>query len=258
MIFAIDMGNTNIVLGCIRENDILFEERLSTNLSKTALEYAIDFKNLFEIYDIDASAVKGAIISSVVPPLTDTIADAVLKVTGKKPMIVGPGVKSGLNIKIDDPAQLGADLVTGAVAAVAEYPTPLAVIDMGTATTISYIDKDGAFCGGPVIPGVASAVSSLVSATSQLVKISLMPPKKVIGTNTVDSMKSGAVYGNAALIDGMLDRMEEETGEKLNVIATGGIAKVVIPFCKRKIKIDDSLLLKGLKVIFDRNYKDKV
>ena len=143
MIFAIDMGNTNIVLGCIEGEKIIFEERLSTDINKTSLEYAIVFKNLFELYNIDNKAFRGAIISSVVPPLTDVIAEAVKKATGKKAMIVGPGVKSGLNIKIDDPAQLGADLVTGAVAALACYKPPMAVIDMGTATTISYINSKG-------------------------------------------------------------------------------------------------------------------
>lgn len=253
MIFAIDMGNTNIVLGCADKGEILFEERMSTNLTKTSLEYAIDFKALLELKNVRATDIEGAIISSVVPPITDTVAEAVRKVAGKKPLILGPGIKTGLNIKIDDPKQLGADLAAGAVAALEFYEPPLAVIDMGTATTISYIDAKGRYCGGSVIPGVATAVSSLVSATSQLMKISLMAPKKVIGTNTVDCMKSGAVYGNAALIDGMLDRMEEETGEHLNVVATGGIAKTVIPFCRRKIVIDDSLLLKGLLKIYDMN-----
>ena len=253
MIFAVDMGNSNIVLGCLEGKELIFEERLATNLGKTSLEYAIMFKNLFELYEKTPTDVEGCIISSVVPQLTDTIAEAVNKVCGKSPLIVGPGVKSGINIVIDNPAQLGADLIAGAVAALYEYKPPFIIIDMGTATTFSYVNEKKQFMGGAIMPGVVTALNSLVSGTSQLIRISLEAPKKVIGSNTIDSMKSGTIYGNAAMIDGMIERIEEEMGRELLTIATGGLAKLVVPYCKKKIVVDDSLLIKGLGIIYEKN-----
>ena len=250
MIFAVDMGNSNIVLGCLEGKKLIFEERLATNMGKTSLEYAIMFKNLFELYGKIPTEVEGCIISSVVPQLTDTIAEAVKKVCGKSPMIVGPGVKSGIN-----PAQLGADLIAGAVAAVDEYEPPFIIIDMGTATTFSYVNEKKQFMGGAIMPGVVTALNSLVSGTSQLIRISLEAPKKVIGSNTIDSMKSGTIYGSAAMIDGMIERIEEEMGRELLTIATGGLAKLVVPYCKKKITVDDSLLVKGLGLIYEKNRK---
>lgn len=255
MIFAIDMGNSNIVLGCMEGKELIFEERLATNMGKTSLEYAIMFKNLFELYDRIPTEVEGCIISSVVPQLTDTIAEAVLKVCGKSPMIVGPGIKSGINILIDNPAQLGADLIAGAVAALDEYEAPLIIIDMGTATTFSYVNEKRQFMGGAIMPGIITALNSLVSGTSQLIRISLEAPKKVIGSNTIDSMKSGTIYGSAAMIDGMIERIEEELGRELLIVATGGLAKMVVPYCKKKIIVDDSLLIKGLGLIYEKNKK---
>ena len=240
MIFAVDMGNSNIVLGCLDGKELIFEERLATNLGKTSLEYAIMFKNLFELY-------------GKTPTDVDTIAEAVNKVCGKFPLIVGPGVKSGINIVIDNPAQLGADLIAGAVAAIYEYKPPFIIIDMGTATTFSYVNEKKQFMGGAIMPGVVTALNSLVSGTSQLIRISLEAPKKVIGSNTIDSMKSGTIYGNAAMIDGMIERIEEEMERELLTIATGGLAKLVVPYCKKKIVVDDSLLIKGLGLIYEKN-----
>lgn len=255
MIFAVDMGNSNIVLGCMEGEKLLFEERLATNQEKTALEYAIAIKNLFELYEIKVADIEGSIISSVVPQLTDTIAEAVKKVCGKKPLIVGPGLKSGLNIVIDNPAQLGSDLVIGAVAALDTYKPPMVIIDMGTATTITYINEKSQFCGGAIMPGMVTAMNSLVSDTSQLIKISLEAPKKVVGSNTIDSMKSGAIYGNAAMIDGMIERIETETEKKVTAIATGGLASLVLPYCKKEVIPDESLLIRGLYLIYQRNKK---
>lgn len=253
MLFVVDIGNTNIVLGCMEGRNIVFEERIATRQNRTELEYAIDFKNLFEVYDIDIDSVDGSIISSVVPPLTSIVCLAVQKVFKVTPLVVGPGIKNGLKIAIDDPAQLGADLVVGAVAALDEYKPPLAVIDMGTATTISVVDEKGRFLGGPIIPGVVTALDSLITKTSQLPRISFEPPAKVIGSNTIDSMKSGIIFANAAMLDGMLDRIEEELGRKVTVIATGGLAGIIVPFCKREITYDKSLLLHGLQIIYEKN-----
>lgn len=257
MILAIDMGNTNIVVGCIKEDKILFVERISTDLLKTELEYAVSFKTVFELYGIDSAEIHGAIISSVVPPLTGIIGSAVEKIIDKKPMVVGPGVKTGLNILMDNPKTVGADLIVDAVAGISEYGAPLIVIDMGTATTISVIDKDRNYIGGIIIPGLRVSMDSLVNRTSQLPRIGFEAPGKVIGTNTVDCMKSGIINGNAAMLDGMIERIEDELGYSAKVIATGGLAKVVIPMCKKDIINDDSLLLKGLNIIYNKNIDKK-
>lgn len=253
MLFAIDMGNSNIVLGCLKDSELLFEERLSTDTSKTELEYAIAFKNIFELHQINITDITGSIISSVVPQLTEVIHNAVNKITGLDAMIVGPGIKTGLHIIIDNPAQLGSDLVVAAVAGLKEYAPPLAIIDMGTATKISVINESAKYIGCIIIPGLKTALEALVSNTSQLQGISLVAPQKVVGRNTIDSMKSGMIYGNAACIDGLLERIEEELGQEVTVIATGGLADKVLPYCKRKIILEQALLLKGLNEIYEKN-----
>lgn len=253
MVLAVDIGNSNIVLGCFENNEILFIERLSTNQNSTALEYTIMIKNILELNNLSTHAIEGGIISSVVPSVTHTLRDAMIRLTGKPVMVIGPGVKNGLKIKLDNPAQLGSDRVADAVAAVNNYPSPLIIIDMGTATTISVIDKDKNFLGGMIIPGLRVSLDSLTNRTSQLPKISLDPPKRVIGSNTIDCMKSGIIYSNASSIDGIIDRIEEELGYKCTVISTGGLSRAIIPYCKHDITIDDQLLLKGLMIIYNKN-----
>ncbi len=253
MILAIDIGNTNIVIGCFNGEKIVFTERLSTNHKSTELEYAILFKNVLEIYNVETDSIDGGIISSVVPSLTNVIKKAMQKLTAAEVMSVGPGIKTGLNILTDNPAQLGSDLVVDAVAGINEYPVPLAIFDMGTATTISVIDKNKNYIGGVIIPGLEVSLNSLVGGTSQLPKISLDAPKNVIGKNTVDCMKSGILYSNAASIDGMIKKIEDELGETVTAVATGGLASTVIPLCERNIILDDELLLKGLMIIYNKN-----
>ena len=256
MILAIDMGNTNIVIGCVDEEKVLFEERLATDLSKTELEYVVIFKTVLELYGIEKEKVTGAIISSVVPQLVNIIKSAVYKLIKVEPMVVGPGVKTGLNILMDEPRRVGSDLIVDAVAAINNYGTPLIVIDMGTATTMSVIDRKGNYIGGVIMPGIKVSVDSVVSRTAQLQRISLDAPDKVIGKNTINCMKSGVIYGNASCIDGMIDRLAEEMGEGLSdikVVATGGLARVILPQCRHNIIQDDELLLKGLKIIYDKN-----
>ena len=253
MILAIDMGNSNIVIGCIDDEKSYFEEHLSTDKSKTALEYAIGFHTVLELYNIDVSRIEGAIISSVVPPLTNVVKSAVEKIIGKTPLVVGPGIKTGLNLQMDNPRSVGSDLIVDAVAGITEYGAPLILIDMGTATTMSVVDKDNNYVGGVIMTGLRLAMESLSSRASQLFNVSLEVPKNVIGKNTTDCMKSGIVLGNAACIDGMIDRLEEELGYSTTVVATGGLAHVVIPLCKHDIIVDDALLLKGLKIIYDKN-----
>lgn len=255
MILAIDIGNTNIVLGCIDGEEILFRERISTNQTATVLEYAAMVKTALEMNGIENSRIDGAIISSVVPAVTGTMKKALHKLFGIETMVIGPGLKTGLSIVIDNPSQLGSDLVVDAVAGINEYPAPMIIIDMGTATTLSVVDSERRYRGGMIVPGLAVAHDALISKTSQLSKIAFEAPKKVIGTNTIDCIKSGLLYGNAGTIDGLIERINEELGEKCTVIATGGLASVIIPLCKSEIIIDDDLLLKGLLAIYKKNAK---
>lgn len=252
MILAVDIGNTNIVVGCCEGDKVSFVERISTNHTATELEYAVSIKTIIELYNIDPRAIDGAIISSVVPSVTTMMKRAVKKITSLNAMVIGPGVKTGLSILIDNPAQLGSDLVVDAVAGIHEYGAPLIVIDMGTATTFSVIDKNKNYIGGVIIPGMGISLNATISHASQLPKIGFEKPKKLIGTNTVDCMKSGILYGTASQIDGMIDRIHEEIGDA-KVVATGGLAGTVIELCKNDITLDDELLLKGLMIIYNKN-----
>lgn len=253
MILAIDIGNTNIVLGCISHYEILFNERISTNHKATDLEYAITIKNIFEMHGIDTSIADGAIISSVVPSVTETLECAVQKLTGLSPIVVGPGIKTGLRITIDNPAQLGADLAVDAVAGIKYYGVPLIIIDMGTATTVSVIDKNKNYTGTLIIPGMRTSLDALVSGAAQLPKVKLTAPKRVVGTNTSESMTNGIMYYTASGIDGCIERIEEELGEKCTVVATGGLAGTITPLCRKEIIHDDDLLLKGLMLLYEKN-----
>lgn len=255
MILAIDVGNTNIVLGMIENGEILNVVRIHTDLRETGTEYAIKLRQVTDFYGIDLKSFEGAIISSVVPPVTESLRLAVESLIGKKPLIVGPGMRTGMNVRIDDPSTMAGDLVVGSVAAIACYGAPLIVIDMGTATTMVLIDNEGSYRGGAIIPGIKLSYGALSSGTSLLPDIAILPPKRVIATNTVDSMRSGAVYGTAAMLDGMIDRMEKEIGYPCTVVATGGLARTVVQNCSRDIIYDADLLLKGLWVLYDRNRK---
>ena len=255
MILAVDIGNSNIVIGGIEQDQILFEARLRTDATKTSDEYCIDVKMILEVYHVDASAVEGAIISSVVPQVLNSIKTAITKLTGKTALVVGTGLKTGLNIKIENHAQTGADLVVDSVAALREHKAPIIVIDMGTATTLSVLDREGAYVGTIILPGARISLDSLVSGTAQLPKIGLTVPRQIIGTNTVDCMRSGILYGSAACLDGMIDRIWEELGYETAVIATGGLAHAVVPHCFHEITVNDTLLLHGLRLIYEKNKK---
>lgn len=253
MILAIDVGNTNIVLGCIEQGEILHVVRVHTNLQATAAEYAISLKQLLNLYQVDADGFEGVILSSVVPPVTDALQSAVRQVTGKNCLVVGPGMKTGLNVRVDDPGTVAGDLVVGSVAAMTVYGAPAIVIDMGTATTVVAIDSESCFRGGAILPGIKLGCSALAAGTSLLPEISITAPKRVVATNTVDCMRSGAVFGTAAAIDGLVDRMEAELGYPCTVVATGGLAQAVTPFCRREILCDNDLLLKGLWILWEKN-----
>lgn len=253
MLLTIDMGNSNIEIGIIDNNEVILSERIATDLGKTASEYAVLIHSIFEIRNIDVSAIEGGIISSVVPPLTNEIREAVKKVTGITPLNVEPGIKTGVRIRIDDPKTLGADLLVGAVAAVNLYGAPAIIIDMGTATTVTVVDKNGDFIGGVVMPGVALSLNALSAGTSKLPKINLTAPKKVVCTTTEECMSAGMVYGQASMLDGLIEKMEKELGYSCKVIATGGLARLIIPYCERDITLDNNLMLEGLKIIYDKN-----
>lgn len=253
MILAIDIGNTNIVIGCIQDEDIIFNERVSTNHTATDLEYAIQIKNIFEIHNTSPDIIEGAVMSSVVPSITESVSSAVTKLINIPPVVIGPGVKTGLRILTDNPRQLGSDLVVDAVAGINYYKAPLIIIDMGTATTISVIDKENSYLGTLIIPGLRTSLDALVSGAAQLPKIRLEKPQRVIGTNTSECMTNGVMFYTASGIDGCIDKIENELGEKCTVIATGGLAGAITPLCNHDIIYDNDLLLKGLKVLYDKN-----
>lgn len=253
MILAVDIGNTNIVIGGVRGREILFEARFQTDATKTSDEYSIHLKMLLELHGVLVSDVEGSIIASVVPQVLNSIKTALMKLTGKASLVVGPGIKTGLNIKVENPAQTGADLVVGCVAAMREQEAPLIVIDMGTATSMVVLDASGAFVGGCICPGMKISLEALTTHTALLPGLQLDRPKRAIGRNTVDCMRSGIMYGTASMLDGMIDRMEEELGYPTTVIATGGMAKFVTPLCRHSIQYEKNLILKGLAYLYQEN-----
>ncbi len=253
MILAIDIGNTNIVIGCVDDEKTYFIERLSTIKTKMELEYAIDIRMVLDIHGVRPEDLDGAIVGSVVPQITGIVKRAAEKIIGKETKVIGPGLKTGLNILMDNPAQLGSDLVADAVAGIAEYEPPLIIFDLGTATTVSVVDANKNYIGGMILPGIVVSLNALTANTSQLQGISLEAPKRLVGKNTIECMKSGIIHGNAAALDGLIDRIEEDLGQKATAIATGGLAKVIVPHCRRTIILDDDLLLKGLRIIYNKN-----
>lgn len=256
MILTIAIENTFIHIGCFRNEKLQFVESISTNTGRTELEYAISLKNIFELHQLVTDDVKGAIISSVVPPVTNTVKGAVKRIFKQDAIVIGPGVKTGLYIVTENPAQLGSDLVANAVAAIDRYEAPMMIVSMGTATTISVINEKKQYIGGMIIPGMRISAEALTKEAAKLPKISLEAPKKVIGTNTVECMKSGLIYGTAACIEGAIARIEKELKNPVaTIVATGEDIRHIIPYCERKMCLDETLLLEGLRLIYERNHK---
>ena len=253
MLLAIDIGNTNIVIGCMKDDEIVFKARIATERQRTSDQYGVEIKNMIEAFGVNLKDIDDCIISSVVPPVFNSVRTGVLKIIGKQPMVVSPGLKTGLNIHVDVPSQVGSDRIVIAVAALAEYEAPLILMDLGTATTIEVVEPDNRYVGGIIFPGVMVSLDALTSRAAQLPGISLDKPKAVIGKNTIDCMRSGMMYGTAAMIDGIVDRIEEELGHKSTLIATGGLAQFITPLCKRDIILERDLLLKGLNIIYKKN-----
>lgn len=253
MILAIDIGNTHIVIGGIGRKQTYFIERVSTDCTRTELEYAIDIKNVLDIYQVSPDEMEGCIVCSVVPQITNILKLAAEKILHREAMVVKHGMDTGLNMQMDFPAQVGSDLIAGAVAGMAHYPVPLIIFDMGTATTVCVLDAEKNYIGGLIYPGLQVSLDALTAHASQLQGVSLEKPERVVGKNTADCMKSGVLYSNAAAMDGIIARIEEELGQKATVLATGGLARKVAPLCRREIILDEDLLLKGLLIIYERN-----
>ena len=253
MILTIDVGNSNIVIGGVEGEEIVFEARIRTEATKTSDQYCVDLKILLDVYGVKVEAIEGSIIASVVPQVLNSMRTAIQKLTGKVPLVVGPGLKTGLNILLENPGQTGADLVVADVAALREHKPPMIVIDMGTATTMSVLDKNGAHIGGCIIPGVKISMDALTDKTALLPGLQLDQPKKAIGRNTIDAMRSGIMLGTACMLDGMVERMEAELGCKTTVIVTGGIAKFIVPMCKTPMIYDKDLIIKGLAALYRDN-----
>ena len=256
MILAIDIGNSNIVIGGVEGNEIVFEARLRTEATKTSDQYCVDLKILMEVYHVSQESIEGVIVASVVPQVLNSMQTAVKKLTGKTCLVVGPGLKTGLNILIENPSQTGADLVVGSVAALREHKPPMIVVDMGTATTMVALDKNGALIGGCIAPGVKISMDALTERTALLPGLQLDQPKKAIGRNTIDCMRSGIMMGTACMLDGMVQRMEEELGSKATVVVTGGIGKFIVPMCRTPMIDDKDLLIKGLAALYRDNKRD--
>lgn len=253
MILTIDIGNTNIVFGGFEDDKLTFTARISTDTTKTEDEYAVQLLTTLLIHNVSKENITGAIISSVVPPLNTIMKKAVKNIYGVDSIIVGPGIKTGINIHCDTPSSVGTDIICACVATHNLYGSPALIIDMGTATKMMVINQKGAFTGVSIIPGVMMGLNALAEGTAQLPKVSLEAPSLVAAKNTADCMKSGVIFGNASMVDGMIDRINEEFGEELPVYATGGMSKVIIRHCKHEITLDEHLILKGLNILYNKN-----
>ena len=253
MILAIDVGNTNIVLGGIEDGKQVFSARLSSDRNKTADQYALDIQGILTMCGVRVKDIEGGILSSVVPYLQTVIPNAVKLLTGVDLMVVGPGIKTGLSIRMDNPASVGSDLIVAAVAARAKYKAPIAIVDMGTATTLSVVAKNGNYIGGMIIPGLWTSMNALSAHAAQLPYIDLNGPAKLLGTNTIDCMRSGALIGTAAMLDGLIDRLEEELGESVSPVLTGGVSPLIVPYCRHAFHLEPDILIDGLRILYSKN-----
>lgn len=254
MILAIDVGNTNIVIGVYKEKELIFSFRMAMNLLKTEYEYSVNIKDIMQAYKINVDDIKGCIISSVVPPISPIIKKSIVHIFNINAIMVEPGIKTGINILLDNPAQLGADLLCTAVGAISKYKTPIIIVDLGTATKITAVDKHKNFLGGAIMPGVKISLDALSNKTAQLPHIALDAKNiKPIGTNTISCMQSGIVIGNACLIDGMINKFKKQLGDNTVVLGCGGLMSYILPHCSEKIIHKKHLILDGLMELYYKN-----
>jgi len=253
MLLVIDVGNTNTVLGVFEGETLLHHWRVWTDREKTSDEYGILLRNLYDASDFSSREIKAIIISSVVPPLTPTIVELCERYFGLTPMIVGPGIKTGISIKMDNPKEVGADRIVNAVAAFAKHHRPAIVVDFGTATTFDLVSEKGDYMGGVIAPGVNISAEALFRQASKLPRIEIAKPATVVGKNTVAAMQSGLFYGYVAMIEGIIDRIRKEVRLDPLVIATGGLARTIAAETTKIHVIDENLTLEGLRIIYERN-----
>ncbi len=253
MILVVDVGNSNIVLGVYEGRELKHHWRLSTNRSATEDEYGIMTVNLFRMAGLSVDRVEGAILSTVVPPLMPVLMRMFQRYVGQEPLVVGPGIKTGLNIRFENPREVGADRIVNAVAGIEHYGTPLIIVDLGTATTFDYIDETGAYLGGAIMPGIGISAEALYQRAAKLPRIELAKTKSVVGRNTVAAMQAGIVYGYAAMVDGIVARIRREFGTQPYVVATGGLAGLIADETESIDRVDPLLTLEGLRLIYERN-----
>lgn len=253
MILVLDIGNTNITVGVYQDKKLLFVSRMATDRMRMEDQYAIELREILSIYGVSMQEIEGAAVSSVVPSVNQSLVRAIRKLTNVDPVCVGPKTKTGIKIDIINSEIVGADLLVGCVAAAEMFEGPCIILDMGTATTFVILDEDRRMLGGAIAPGVGISLDALTSRTAQLPSVSLEPPEHVIGNSTTECMRSGLITGTACMIDGMCSRMEQELGKKCSVVATGGLAGEIISQCERNIIHCDTLLLEGLRLIYEMN-----
>lgn len=253
MLLVVDIGNTNTVLGVYRGEELVHHWRLATSHSRTSDEYAVLLRQLFEMASIGMHDVHGCIIACVVPPMLSTFVRMAENYFGMTPMVVGPGIKTGMPILYENPREVGADRVVNAVAAYARYNGACIVVDLGTATTFDAISKKGEYMGGAIVPGVTISAEALFQRASKLPRVDIAAPPRVVGRNTVHSMQSGILFGYVSLIDGMVRRIVAEYGEPMNVIATGGLSGLFAEHSELIDDFDPDLTLTGLRILYERN-----